>query len=298
MPLHTCMPDPYGDEIDWNSIWAARKLRHLAIPGYREGEGFFQQKANVKRFFSKRKEPNPRVQQQLAWLQPPREARVLDIGAGPGNLAVPLAERGCHVVAVEPAAPMREVLKANAAKADVEIEVVPLAWEDADPAVLGGPFDLVIASFSLTMVDIRAALAKMHGACAGEVHLFWFFTPPPWGRVLHALWPEVHGAEYHYEPMAGCLVNVLLQMGLFPRVEPVFIGQMHRYGSLDQAVDEFAHRMNRRDRTYDGVIRDGLIRLLHREEDGSMVLDHPAWHAHVWWDTREQSIRPGISLIS
>lgn len=297
MPQDTCIPDPYGDTIDWNSIWTARKLRHLAIPGYREGDGFFQQKSNVLRFFSRRTEPNPRVQQQLAWLQPPRGVRILDIGAGPGNLAVPLAERGCHVVAVEPAAPMRDMLSENAARAGVEVEVVPSAWEDVDPATLGGSFDLVIASFSLTMVDIRAALEKMHGACDGEVHLYWFFTPPPWGRVLRALWPEVHGAEYHYEPMAGCLVNVLLQMGVFPTVEPAFMGGVHNYGTIDEVVDEFAHRMNRRDRTHDGVIRDGLLRLLRREEDGSLVLDHPAWHAHVWWDTREQLIRPEFNPV-
>ncbi len=280
---------PCDEDVDWSTLWAARKTRHIANPGYREGPGFFQQKANVDRLFSRRKGSSLRVERQLARLQTAPGDTVLDIGAGPGNLAVPLAARGCRVVAVEPAAPMRDLLCRNAAEAGVDLEVVPAAWEDLAISELGGPFDLVIASYSLTMVDIRAALEKMHEVCAGEVHLSWFFTPPPWGYVLHALWPAVHGAAYHYEPMAGCLVNVLLQMGLFPTVEPEFMGGVHRYGSLDEAVDEFAHRMNRRDGTHDGVIRDGLSRLLRREADGSMVLDHPAWHAHIWWDVREQT---------
>ena len=43
-------PDPYGDAVDWNATWMARKKRHVAIPGFREGPGFFQQPANVARF--------------------------------------------------------------------------------------------------------------------------------------------------------------------------------------------------------------------------------------------------------
>lgn len=290
-------PDPYGDAIDWNAIWMARKKRHLAVPGYREGEGFFQQKANVERFFRQRVSRNPRVERQLARLRPPAGTSVLDIGAGPGNLAVPFAERGCRVVAVEPAAPMRDLLARNAADAGVQIEVIPSAWEDLDPALLGGPFDLVIASYSLSMIDIRAAVEKMHAVCSGEVHLFWFLTPPPWGHVLRELWPAVHGGEYHFEPMAGCLANVLLQMGLCPTLEPDFAGDVHRYGTLDEAVDEFAHRMNRRGGTHDPVISEGIRRIFRQDDDGAWVLDYPNWHAHLWWDAREQTILPGVRPI-
>jgi precorrin-6B methylase 2 len=41
------------------------------------------------------------------------ESRVLDIGAGPGSLAIPLAEMVAHVTAVEPAEGMMEILKQN-----------------------------------------------------------------------------------------------------------------------------------------------------------------------------------------
>lgn len=290
-------PDPYSDAVDWNATWMARKKRHVAIPGFREGPGFFQQPANVARFFSRPATPSPRFDRQLALLRARPRASVLDIGPGPGHLAIPLAADGSRVVAVEPAAPMREVLARNADDAGVALEVVPSAWEDVEPSDLGGPFELVVASFSLSMVDIRAALEKMHAACSGEVHLWWFLTPPPWGRVLHELWPEVHGAEYHFEPMAGCLFNVLLQMGLYPAFELEFTGSVHRYGTLEETVDEFAHRMNRRDGTHDDVIREGVRRLFRQERDGIWVLDHPAWQAHIWWSARDQAISEGIHPV-
>lgn len=283
-------PDPYADAIDWGAVWTARKMRHLAVPGFREGAGFFQQPANVERFFSRRTAPNPRFERQLALLRARPGSAVLDIGPGPGNLAIPLAAAGRRVVAVEAAAPMRDLLARNAADAGVEVEVVPSAWEEVDPAALGGPFDLVIASFSLSMVDIRAALEKMHAVCSGEVHLWWFLTPPPWGRVLQGLWPAVHGAEYHFEPMAGCLFNVLLQMGLVPAFEPEFTGGVHRYGTLEETVDEFAHRMNRRGGTHDDLIREGVRRLFRQDGDGAWVLDWPSWQAHLWWSARDQAV--------
>ena len=291
-------PDPYADTIDWNAVWMARKQRHIAVPGFREGPGFFQQQANVERFFSRRTAPpNPRFERQLALLRALPGNAVLDIGPGPGNLAIPLAAAGRRVVAVEPAAPMREVLSRNAADAGVEIEVVPSAWEDVDPAGLGGPFDLVIASFSLSMVDIRAALEKMHAVCRGEVHLWWFVTPPPWGRVLRELWPALHGAEYHFEPMAGCLFNVLLQMGLVPAFEPEFGGGVQRYGTLEETVDEFAHRTNRRGGTHDDLIREGVRRLFRQDDEGAWVLDWPSWQAHLWWDAREQAVSRGVGPV-
>lgn len=292
-PADGCPPDPFAESIDWNAVWIARKQRHIAVPGFREGPGFFQQPANVERFFSRRSPPNPRFERQLALLERRSWSSVLDIGPGPGHLAIPLAARGARVTAVEPAAPMREVLARNAADAGVEIEVVPSAWEDVDPAALGGPFDLVIASFSLSMVDIRAALEKMHTVCSGEVHLWWFLTPPPWGYVLRELWPALHGATYQFEPMADCLLNVLLQMGLYPAFEPDFAGSVHRYGSLEETVDEFAHRSNRRNGTHDELIGETVRSLFRQDHDGAWVLARPTWQAHIWWSAAEQPLGGG-----
>jgi SAM-dependent methyltransferase len=71
-------------------------------------------------------------------------ARVLDIGAGTGKLTRPLLERGLHVIAVEPVAGMRAILKRTAPAADVragQAEALPLRAADVDGVVAGQAFD-------------------------------------------------------------------------------------------------------------------------------------------------------------
>ncbi len=57
---------------------------------------------------------------------------VLDIGAGGGRFAVPLAKKGCRVVAIEPSEAMRRTLAAAADEAGVAVEVHGVRWPAAD----------------------------------------------------------------------------------------------------------------------------------------------------------------------
>lgn len=69
--------------------------------------------------------------------------RVADIGAGIGHIAVPLAERGCEVIAIEPAERMLEHLRAAALSRELRItaqhataEALPLPTASIDVAIV------------------------------------------------------------------------------------------------------------------------------------------------------------------
>lgn len=104
-------------------------------------------------------------------------------------------------------------------------------------------------------------------------------------------------AEYRLEPMAGCLFNVLLQMGLSPSFEPEFAGALHRYGSFQETVDEFAHRANRRDGTHDAAIESTVRRLFRRDAKGAWVLEHPSWQAHIWWSAADRAVAKEVRPV-
>jgi len=291
--MHGVRARRHSAVTDWNAVWMAMRGRQRATPGFLTGEEFFGRQENVDRYLRQLDEQyGGYAGRQVASMAIPYGAAVLDIGAGPGTLAVPLAQRGCRVTAVEPSAPMRRALQDYADRAGVTVHLVCEPWEQVDLTELGGPFDFVVASFSLMMIDLRAALAKMHAVCRGRVHLFHPLTPPGGRTVERALWPLIHGSEYPPEPMADCVWNILYQMGIIASLTAEFDPRHHRFGDIDMAVDEFRDRLNcprvSRDR-----LRSALDDLLTHDPDGVCRLDRSTWNAAIQWDTRGQPIGEG-----
>lgn len=84
-------------------------------------------------------------------------ASVLDIGAGTGRVAIPLATRGCRVVALEPATGMVEQLQ----RKDGDGRVQPLIAEGSLLPFPGGTFDVVVIARLLYLTpDWRAILEE------------------------------------------------------------------------------------------------------------------------------------------
>ncbi len=75
-------------------------------------------------------------------------ARVAELGAGTGHLALPLARRGARIAAVEPARAMLEALRAAAAPG---VEPIHAAAEET--GLPSGAFDLVVLADALQWVD-------------------------------------------------------------------------------------------------------------------------------------------------
>jgi SAM-dependent methyltransferase len=78
-------------------------------------------------------------------------AEVLDIGCGPGTLAIPLAKMGARVTALDISAEMLKRLESRAHEEGVSLtEVISAPWSDIDIDARGfvGRFDLVLASMT------------------------------------------------------------------------------------------------------------------------------------------------------
>jgi len=281
---------PAVSDPDWNEIWKERQRLQESSKLAGDPSHNWDKKENAERYDANaRSEYDDRVQKTIASLPLSRDARVLDIGAGPGILALPLAPLVRDVTAVEPGAGMVEVLKKHAEQEGIRnIACVQKTWEEVDPTRDLSPlYDIVIASLSLTMHDIHEALAKMDAVAAGSVHLFWFADMPFWERMYADLWMPLHGHPHYPGPKADCLFGVLYQMGIFPDVTMMPMGKEYRFADRDGMIAFFCRRFGAATPVQKKVV-EGYIGPMIRAEGHEVVISGMSTLAHVWWKKHQR----------
>ncbi|NMB78699.1 MAG: class I SAM-dependent methyltransferase [Methanomicrobiales archaeon] len=232
-------------ETDWTEIWKYRQGLQESTRTHSDSSHNWDKKENAERYDRNASgRYDDRVKRTIEALPLTPHSRVLDIGAGPGVLALPLAPHVQQVTAVEPGAGMVEVLRKHAENEGIRnITCIQKLWEETDPARdLMPPYDIVIASLSLTMPDIREALSKMDAVCSGSVHLFWFADMPFWERMYADLWEPLHKIPYHPGPKADCLFGILYQMGIFADVTMLPMKKEYRFRNREEMQTFFCKR--------------------------------------------------------
>jgi SAM-dependent methyltransferase len=155
-----------------------------------------------------------------------RDGTVVDVGAGAGRFAIPLARDVAHVIAVEPSEAMRAALASDAERAGVDtLEIVASRWENTS----GISGDLVIASHVVyPLVDIEPFIRGLDAAARRCAAILVFErTPLSW---LAGFWPRVHGEERLPAPHLPQVVDVVTELGFGPPlvdlidVEPFELG--------------------------------------------------------------------------
>lgn len=280
-----------GYGIDWLEAWRCGQRRHRSSRSYDDGRHLWSRNENARRYdTSSRDEYAPRVAETIAGLPLSPAARVLDIGAGPGTLALPIAPRVREVVAVEPAEGMVAVLEEHLARDGIgNVRTIRKRWEDVDPIRdLDGEFDLVIASFSITMDEIGEALLKMDAVTAsgGTVALYWFLDPSFYEIHSAALWPALHGAPYSAGPKADMLFLVLVQLGFLPHVDVLAFDRTYRFADLDEALGHFTPRFSAESDEQRAQLRAHLGTLAAARDGEEIVIRHPSRYAKVWWQKK------------
>ncbi|HYO95133.1 MAG TPA: class I SAM-dependent methyltransferase [Polyangiaceae bacterium] len=149
-------------------------------------------------------------------------ARIADIGAGIGHLALPLCELGFEVLAVEPAEQMLEQLRRLAAARTLSLATFH-ATAEALP-IASGSVDLVLIADALHFLDaelasseVRRVLAK-RGALAVVTSEF---APTPFMQALSRLMDEAAPRR------ARAVAPALAQLAALSRVR---LGQRQTFG--------------------------------------------------------------------
>jgi 2-polyprenyl-3-methyl-5-hydroxy-6-metoxy-1,4-benzoquinol methylase len=150
---------------------------------------------------------------------------LIDVGAGAGRHALPLAERLEWVTAVEPS----EGMRAQIGHRD-NMTVVASSWEDAAVA----PADLVICSHVLYGVEDPVPFIEKLEASARE-RVFIMLRESPMAHLGAVVREQMLGEEPGL-PRFSDLFMLLMQMGVAPDVTFTRYPNPQRYANIDEAL--------------------------------------------------------------
>jgi SAM-dependent methyltransferase len=164
---------------------------------------------------------------------------VIDVGAGGGRMALPLALHCQRVVAVEPSPSMASVLEQQARHYGVEnVFLVQALWEEAEIQ----PADITLCCHVVyTIQAIEPFLRKLEAHARKRVLIVLYQTPPQ--SQIYPLWKEVHGEERLPLPSLPQLEQVLLELGINARVEMLPAHPPRGFDNLEEAGKQLSSRL-------------------------------------------------------
>ncbi|MDD5758592.1 MAG: class I SAM-dependent methyltransferase [Desulfobulbaceae bacterium] len=251
------------ETIDWNVLW--KESRQKRTWQGKTREDWDQRSAG----FARRNTASHYTQEFLRRLTLRPEMTVLDMGCGPGTLAIPLAHQVKRVTAVDFSSEMLNHLAERSAQEGItNIESINGAWEDDWRALGIGTYDLVIASRSLAVDDLRGALTKLNAAAKELVIIGDRVGHGPFDPALfHAVGREfVPGPDYIYT------INILYQMGIHARLDFIEIQEPKCFESRQAAIDSCAWMLHQLTPEEQPMVDRYFDRILIANADGSFSM--------------------------
>ena len=271
--------------IDWNELW---KALHVSSPERAEKDrnpaAHWDKRAAAYRRVTR--DERSATEQELAILGVQPGETVLDMGAGTGRLAVPVARTAAHVTALDPSEGMLAILRERmAAEGLTNYSCLRKRWEDATIGRDVEPHDIVVAAFSLGFYDLAAALEKLDAAARRAVYIFWHageWRNPGEMALYRTVFGEEAAGEKGY-PDYIFPVNILHDAGIYPNVRIYRAVWDAVYDSVEDAARTWAamHNPGMEDLA---PVREYFARALRKDGSGKYIETAVRPTAAVWWE--------------
>ncbi|MGN6810965.1 MAG: class I SAM-dependent methyltransferase [Thermomicrobiales bacterium] len=212
---------------------------------------------------------------------------VLDVGAGSGRFAIPLARVARQVTAVEPSAALLGFLRGDAAAAGIgpdRLRTVAATWEDAaTPAA-----DVVLCANVLTPIaEIAPFLRKLIAHARRRCYIV--LRAMPMDAPLADLWQQIHGVPYPRETSHADAYAVFDALGIaanvtiLPSPSPLWTF-VSPADAARFARDRLWLGPEGQDQRADTLLADWLAATLARDGDCWRIPAPPPRTAVLWWD--------------
>ena len=284
--------------INWNELWKAMRSGRRRAHGEDPGSMWDKRAEQFNKSWMQNRE---RAEKQIANLDLKPEYTVLDVGAGTGRLAIPIAKRVKSVTAIDQSKGMLACLQENMEKEGItNITCVNKRWEDVEVGVDIEPHDVVMACHSLGMLDIQEAVAKMDAASRKYVYILssagrGMGNGEEEGELRKAIYGDRgHRARgWGSDYMFFC--NLLHDMKIYANVDIRDAESEQRYESLDEAVTKWKE-MRDIPAEKEDILREHLSKILVEDDGtGTLCLKRKSKSATIWWQKAEKADADNIA---
>ncbi|WP_457575189.1 class I SAM-dependent methyltransferase [Desulfomarina sp.] len=268
-------PKTYED-IDWPSL----RANAMQKKGWKsKGPEQWDRKACS---FAKRNKDSRYTSLFLAQLPLEKSHTVLDIGSGPGTLAIPIAGHVKSVTALDFSAQMLSTLNNIAAEEHINnINTIQCSWEDDWQSLPLEPHDIAIASRSMGVEDLPAALEKINRYGKKYIFISDRIGATPFDE--HAF--VALGRDFQPGPDYIYTLNILYSLGIHANITVLTLDRTTTYENMDAALDSYRWMFN--------DLTAGELELLKKYITGNIVdkkgqtitveRSHPPRWALIWW---------------
>lgn len=268
-------------DLDWDQLWQnARSRKSWGSSGPKD----WDRKASS---FSSRNQSSPFVALVLDLLPLTPGSTVLDIGCGPGTLALPVAGRVQSVTAVDYSAGMLATLTDLAEKAGIDnIRTVQASWEDDWEALGIGRHDITLASRSLAVADLKSALQRLNRFASSTVFIVDRISPSPFDPEAFA----AVGRRFECGPDYIYVLNTLYSMGIHANVRIISLERETRFADLDDAMNSYRWMIRDMSAGEEEALRKHLETRSRPAGGGGLIIERghtPQW-ACIWWSRSDQ----------
>ncbi|WKY44397.1 methyltransferase domain-containing protein [Eubacteriaceae bacterium ES2] len=219
------------------------------------------------------------------------EDSVLDLCCGPGRITSMIAERVKTVTAIDASPKMLEYCQANCQNLGLKNVTTRLMnWDDVIPNQTIEKHDLVIASRSLAMPEIKRLNALANKAIAIVCWANAPHIPVILGQMFKgtstatAPLPTVPDRRFGYNLM----FNMIYDLGLDPNITILDDGFTKTFDSYDEAYSELRKLRPFTDEKL-AIFKNNLAAMLSENQDGTVTFKQLTKSYVLWW--RPQALK-------